>query len=129
MRFFIVVFVSFFAMAASHAHQYIQCSDNSSFDRYVINLNNEQSTFFYTNGVHLPNDEQINFLTDLFVDSKNETQDIFFANIPSGKIVILIPSIELGHASSYFEVEYQFFNHEQQLSSKQKVGCFSSIHN
>lgn len=114
---------------ANTQRQYIQCADFNSFDRYVINLDGENSTFFYTNGVHLPDSDQIRFLHDLnFVESNNETF-LYSVELPSSNLQILVPASEINGVSQAFEVKLNFINDSNTIFKQIIVSCFSSLHN
>lgn len=127
MKFIFILLVLVFSITAS-ARQYIQCSDSNSFDRFVINLDSDQSTFFYTNGVHLPDDSQIRSLTELSFDRETNESQIFVTSLHSSNLFIEIKKSDLDISSNYLEIDFDFINRDGESIKNFSVACFSSIH-
>lgn len=114
----LVLFVSLTAQA----RQYIQCSSSNiySFDGLVINLNEDQSTLFMTNGVHLPDEDRVDLLMNLNLSSQNQNNYLFKVEDDS---ILEIPASVIGQYSNSFSV------YLIQDSYSQQYYCFSAIYN
>jgi hypothetical protein len=107
---------------SAQARQYIQCSSSDvySFDGLVINLNNEQSTLFKTNGVHLPDEDREEYLLDLNFVSK--TVDVYTYETED-KVKLEVPTSVIGEYSNSFSVFLSKGSHSKEYY------CFSAIYN
>lgn len=114
--------------SSAFARQYIQCGDRTSWDGAVINLNGENSTLFMTNGVHLPDEDRVDMLKDLFFDSQDENHMIYTTE---GKIkdFVKVPVEVIGKYSSSFEVIMGHLNTENGYTRERVMYCFSAIYN
>lgn len=108
------------------ARQYIQCSNPNTWERFVINLDGDESTFFATNGVHLPDEQRI--LKDLFFERSDNDFTYFVTSSSATKETIIISNDYLNRALSYFVLDLVIrFNtsHEEKIFT---LNCFSSIY-
>lgn len=115
--------------APAMARQYIQCGVTNSWDGAVINLDGDNSTLFMTNGVHLPDEDRIDLLKDLYFDSKNETHTVYVTDQGKIKDVVKVPNNVIGKYSSSFEVIMGHVNTENGYSRERVMYCFSAIYN
>ncbi|MGB0452823.1 MAG: hypothetical protein ACPGJV_03840 [Bacteriovoracaceae bacterium] len=112
----------------AQARQYIQCADKNSWDRSVVNLDGQASTLFMTNGVHLPDNERVEVLKDLFYKETTQTHEIY---ITAGHRVIetvKVPLSVIGKSTSNFPVEMGHFDTKYNYSRTRVLYCFSSIY-
>jgi hypothetical protein len=124
-----IVFLLFLVTSTAFARQYIQCSDLDSWDRAVVNLNGDASTLFMTNGVHLPDDEQINVLKALYFSENTTTHAVFVTDEGSVKDIIKVPLKAIGQYSSYVEVIFAHQNINSGYTYERVMYCFSAIYN
>ena len=112
--------------SAAQARQYIQCAEDNTFNRVVINLDGEKSTLFITNGVHFPDEERI--VKQLrYIETQNNFA-IYGTNEGSTKETIYIPINKLNVASSNFQVTIQVDEMLKSAFYEVDLSCFSSIH-
>lgn len=124
-----IFLISLLLSSSVFARQYIQCGDRNSWDGAVINLDEDNSTLFMTNGVHLPDEDRVEMLKDLFFDSKDQTHSTFITNQGKIKDYVKVPNNKLGKYSSSFEVIMGHLNTENNYSYERVMYCFSAIYN
>lgn len=124
----ILIFLLFVISVAAHSRQYIQCADNDSWDRVVINLNGDRSTLFMTNGVHLPDEDRVDVLKPLSLAQQDAYETTYKTS--QGRILeyVKIPNAMLGVASNYFEISMGHLDQEGRLLHARVMGCFSSVY-
>ena len=110
-----------------YPRQYIQCAEDNSFNRIVVNLNGDQSTLFMTNGVHIPGHDRKVYNIQLFDESSTF---ITYKSISSNNnYYIMIPRTRINTASRLFYITFSKLTVDESLVFEKKLGCFSSIHN
>ncbi len=124
----LIIILAITLSSSAFARQYIQCGDRTSWGGAVINLNGENSTLFMTNGVHLPDEDRIDMLKDLFLDSQDATHMIYTTE---GRIkdFVKVPNEVIGKYSSSFEVIVGHLNTENGYTRERVMYCFSAIYN
>jgi hypothetical protein len=126
MKILILLLVSTLSMPA-FSRVYIQCADSNSWDRAVINLNQDQSTLFMTNGVHLP--DEIRVLKDLNLIFESQTQLIYETSEGNIKDKVFIPLEQMQANPNYFTVKIEHTKTNSGYTQSRIMGCFSSVHN
>lgn len=125
----VILLFSIVLSSSAFARQYIQCGDSTSWDGAVINLDGENSTLFMTNGVHLPDEDRIEMLKDLFFESEDSTHIIYITNEGTIKETVKIPREIIGKYSNGFEVILGHLNTENGYKLEHVMYCFSAIYN
>lgn len=110
----------------AHARQYIQCALGTSDQRVVLNLDGVNSTYYFVNGVHLP--DPVTRLKGLKFVGSNSKVHVFKTEVGNIREVAYIPSEYIDRAVSYMEVVIKQFDLVKKRSVKRRWGCFSSIH-
>lgn len=123
----LIILFSITLSTSVFARQYIQCGDTTSWDGVVINLNDTQSTLFMTNGVHLPDEDRLDFLKDLFYQGNTETHAVFNTE-GEVKEVVSVPLEVIGKFSSSFEVIFDHIRQSDGYSYQRVMYCFSAIY-
>lgn len=114
--------------SSAFARQYIQCADSNSFERAVINLNDNQSTLFMTNGVHLPDEQRVEVLKDLNEVNTDENFTTFETNLGNVQDILKIPTAIIGEFSSYFQVELTHKRIDSGYERSRVMSCYSAIY-
>lgn len=122
MKKILLALVFVLASTTSFARQYIQCGTSHSWDRFVINLDGDNSTFFYTNGAH--QDDEIRIIKKLIAIDTNIFQTVDNEIVE----VVTVPKEVLGKASDYFNVHLSVTRLSDSYNIEMSLVCFSSIH-
>ena len=123
------ILIALLCTTAAHARQYIQCAEDYTFNRVVINLDGDNSTIFLTNGVHRPDEQRV--IKDLKYITTKDSNVIYSTFEGSSKETILIPEQFINVASNYFQIEMQvevILKSNFQKYYDMKLSCFSSLH-
>lgn len=112
----------------SFARQYIQCADNNSWDRAVVNLNGDNSTLFMTNGVHLPDEDRVEVLKKLTFKEKTLSHHIYVTNSLPIIDVVKVPNDFINVYASNFEVVMGHTNTNNGYTSERTMYCFSALY-
>lgn len=115
---------------SAQARQYIQCAslDINSWDRMVINLNDSESTLFMTNGVHLPDEDQLRILKPIHFVESNDQVTVYQARDQYTQETLRIPTEWVNRASTFFYVDVELLSLVDGRKESFKVSCFSSIY-
>lgn len=107
------------------ARQYIQCADDQNFDRFVINLDGENSTLFSTSGVHLPQEDYR--LEKIFFEGQDQDFHVY-ATRSQDKQTVYIPGHIIGINSQLFYVNLIEQLANQKLPFSRQLACFSALY-
>lgn len=124
MKVFAIIALIIFS-TTSYARQYIQCSEDSTTNRIVINLNDEQSTLFLTNGVHLPDSQRA--LKNLYYLSTQDHYVLYETDEGNSKETVFIPKDKIGVISNSFKVKLQSELVLKTTVYEVELSCFSNI--
>ncbi len=124
----ILVVLGLLLSVSVSARQYIQCSEADSYSTngFVINLNGDDSTYFATNGVHLPDEHRI--LKDLFFVGVNDEVHTYETKEGPIRELINIPTEFIGKATSYLPVELVLTRLSDNYTRSFELSCFSSVY-
>lgn len=125
----LIIILSIVLSSSAFARQYIQCGDRTSWDGAVINLDGENSTLFMTNGVHLPDEDRVDMLKDLFFKGESSSHAIYETNTGRIKDYVKVPLEIIGKYSSSFEVIMGHLNTENGYTRERVMYCFSALYN
>jgi hypothetical protein len=126
----LVLSCSFIQLDAS-ARQYIQCALPDTWDRAVINLDGENSTFFMTNGVHLP--DEIRVLKGIELLSEDSEHTVYQTRQEDNQRYgirekISIPSPFINIPANSFDVELTIQRESDGYSQRLTLDCFSALY-
>jgi len=123
---FKLIIALFTLSTIASARQYIQCAHPNSWDRAVINLNGDQSTYFMTTGVHDP--DEIRVLKTLELSVLGDDFNVYTTSTGPVREEITIATEYIDRALGYFPVSLKLIKLDSGYSQTIQMGCFSSIH-
>ena len=108
------------------ARQYMQCADEHTWNRAVINLDGENSTFFLTNGVHLPDERRL--LKKITFEEEVDDLHIYRIEDKNNEVKIEIPSDVIGTFNNNFTIILRGKKNNSKYSYVSEMRCFSAIY-
>ena len=121
--------ITIFLSLETFGRTYIQCrSLTTNDDLMVVNLNNNQSTLFLTNGVHRP--DEFRMVKNIFLTKQGETHSIYTSEvINKTKEILEIPHNAIENYNNNFQITLNIEKVDGSISRVMEFSCFNNIFN